>query len=760
MFDALRTLCGSAVFLINRHSGAQLRDRNAVAPDASGKASLTAGGAQWTMTLGATPCSGSTDTWAVEATFKLQSGAAPETSVGLALSFARWSTSRYVFQPGAVYAGNRFESLPLKYSPRYPLEKSGPRAQTLMADVPRLNLHEGPSRIQMLSGDMATPAFGFHCPAEQKGFLVLAEHRANGAGELGWDIEESQDRTQLHCRICAPGVREQRYTHMCTTAPSTDRGADFAAGASVTLRFVVTAFEAPELKDFYGRFFSLRKALEAAPSLPNILSLSAATEIIRQKYDREAWRENLGLYATNVAEKAMYRFSTGWAGGALGTLALAQTTNPTSRARSIKTVDTLLTRGVSPCGFFYTKCDDTGTWMGDDGKSTKDTYANNWSLMRRQGDALFYVLKQVSLFELQEPGWQAPAPWHSALQGCADAFVRLWDRYGQLGHFFDQTSGDITVGNSCSGAVAPAGLVLAWQRYRKPDYLRVAEAAAEGYYQRFTRLGYTTGGPGDAVQVPDSESAAGLLESYIGLHEATGSPAWLERAEEAGMQLASWIMNYDYHFPAASEFGKLDMRSTGTVFANAQNKHSAPGLCTHSGVGFLKLYRATGNPAYLDVMRDLAHSLPQFVSRDDRPIHDGGGRPMPSGWINERVNTSDWDNNLGGVFYGSCWCEVSLLLTWAEVPGLYVEPETGFVCALDHVDVERLQPLRDGVTLRVSNPTRFPAQVRVLAETASQRTRALGENRVAFCPVLDLAPGQSRDLCVRAINGAAVVELL
>ena len=42
---------------------------------------------------------------------------------------------------------------------------------------------------------------------------------------------------------------------------------------------------------------------------------------------------------------------------------------------------------------------------------------------------------------------------------------------------------------------------------------------------------------------------------------------------------------------------------------------------------------------------------------------------MPQGFINERVNLSDWEDEqrIGGVFHGSCWSETSNLLTLAEV---------------------------------------------------------------------------------------------
>ena len=182
------------------------------------------------------------------------------------------------------------------------------------------------------------------------------------------------------------------------------------------------------------------------------------------------------------------------------------------------------------------------------------------------------------------------------------------------------------------------------------------------------------------------------------------------------------------------------MRTTGTVYANVQNKHSAPGICTLSGDSLLKLYRATGKRRYLELVRDIAHALPQYLSRADRPIAACDGRPMPPGWMNERVEMSDWLEPVGEIFHGSCWCEVSLMLAMAELPGLHVRTDTGEVCVLDHVDTSVLVDSPDRLTLRLSNPTPFPARVRVLAENAAQAAAPLGQNAVLDWPVVEVAP--------------------
>jgi len=81
-------------------------------------------------------------------------------------------------------------------------------------------------------------------------------------------------------------------------------------------------------------------------------------------------------------------------------------------------------------------------------------------------------------------------------------------------------------------------------------------------------------------------------------------------------------MPYDFAFLPDCTFGRLGMRTCGTVFANVQNKHNAPGICTLSGVSLLRLARATGNRQWLDLLADIAGAIPQFMSRRGRPIRD------------------------------------------------------------------------------------------------------------------------------------------
>lgn len=187
-------------------------------------------------------------------------------------------------------------------------------------------------------------------------------------------------------------------------------------------------------------------------------------------------------------------------------------------------------------------------------------------------------------------------------------------------------------------------------------------------------------------------------------------------------------MSYDHRFPVASSFGALDMRTAGTVFANVQNKHSAPGFCTISGDALLRLFRANGDRLHLDFARQVARTLPQYLSREGRTLADHGGFMRP-GWINERVNTSDWLEPVGEIFVGSCWFNCSLLLTILDFPGIYAQPDSGLVACFDHVEAVWLpSSAASAPTLEIRNPTAFAAEMLVFIETYAATLHPLPHN--------------------------------
>lgn len=671
-------------------------------------------GAEWQVKLIEEPVA---ESRRVTVSAEVTAGKAEQASAGLSFAFPVWSTDVFLLLPGAIYAGNRFESRKLTYSPRQPESECGPDAPALIADVPHLRTDVGPSRLQLLAGALSTPCVAMFDPRSGTGWILLAPANA-GPDEIGFDFVESDDRQSARLTVTAPGVRERRYQFMNTDAESPDRGRDFLPGEGVSLSVRIDSFPCASIQDLFDRFFAVRKALfpprEASAELPQ----SAAFDLIEAHYNRDFWCERDGLYHTSMTHGGSNNpYQTGWCGGIIAEYALlAGGAAGLTRRRCIAHMDRALGEGITPGGLFFARCSE-GVWQSDGLSDPAHPWRKDFTLVRRQGDALLYALRAIDALEAS--GEKVPQSWLDGTRRAADALARAWKENGQFGQWLDQFTGRVAVGKSASGALIPAALCAAERRFGGGRFLAAAREIAEFYYQRFTRNGISTGGPGDALQCPDSESSYALAESFVEMHETTTDPLWLARAGEAARQFASWVVSYDYRFPLGSEFGKLGIKTTGAVFANAQNGHASPGICTHSGVGLLKLFRATGDARYLDLLRDITLFLPQCLSREERPIYDKDGQMLPSGWINERCNTNDWDDNVGGVFYGPCWCEVSALLIRAQIPGIYAQPDTGLIVVMDHLDASWTE---DG-ELKISNPTAWPAKVTVLVETSTQALR-------------------------------------
>ena len=97
---------------------------------------------------------------------------------------------------------------------------------------------------------------------------------------------------------------------------------------------------------------------------------------------------------------------------------------------------------------------------------------------------------------------------------------------------------------------------------------------------------------------------------------------------------------------------------------------------------------------------------------------------MEPGCLCERVNLSDWEGieGVGGNLFGACsWPEVSMMLNWLEIPGIYVAPEQGIVCCSDHIEAS----LEDQ-TLVIKNATDYDACVKVMVEYEEDRKKPLG----------------------------------
>lgn len=618
------------------------------------------------------------DEWDVKITFRLMEGMARDISISGIVGNTEWSKNNYVFFPGALYNGNRFKSRRIEYSPKLLEPKDiGPFKEAIIADIPKLNLSEGPSSIHLKSGAMSLPCMGFLDFDYKKGMLIITEQE-NEVGDYLFSLKENNDRTIAEFSIGSPAVRENYKYRICSmTEPSDDLPATLKKGDSVSMNLQIILFPSSNVQEFLQKYFTVRHSLNLKYQVNYTVPLSVCFRSIENKFNKQNFVAEYGYYSVGMRENFLQDWQIGWTGGMISTLPLLIAGNKQSRENVLRNFEWLFPAGICPSGFFYDSGEKGRFWYGGD---IRRPHTTNWHLVRKSGDGLYYILRQFAFME--EMGVHIKPQWDSLSRKVADAFVKLWNTWYQFGQFIDSNTGNIIVGGSTSGAIVPAALVEAYKRYHDKSYLQVACQAADSMVQNFLLRGYTCGGPGDALQSPDSESSYALLESLVSLYEVTGDSHWVAYAETAAWLFSSWVMAYDYRFPPHTTLGKRGVSTRGTVIANAQNTHAAPGICTYSGNALLRLYRITGRAEYLFLLQEIVRATPQYLSLPERPVPG-----LSDGWMSERINTTDWLEGIGEIMKGSTWAETSLMLQYVEIPGVYIHRKNSLIVAFDQVEV-------------------------------------------------------------------------
>ena len=670
-------------------------------------------------------------------TFKCISGKVAAASVSVQLDFTKWSEKNYVLMPSAVYNGNRYEWRRLRYSPKlYEVQDIGKDKPIIVTDIPKLNSNGAVSRIQERSGNMAVPSMGFISDTTKTGMWLLTK-QGNSLGDYGMDIAETNDRNKATISITSPIVREQFVYKNCDAHyPSWDMPKDFKIGDSITITFRLYAFKAPVTQAIFDKYASIRKDFLNDTTLANALPYAACMQVLEQKFNEKNFVEKYGYYSVGFRENFLQDWQIGWTGGMISTYPLLFAGSKQTQQNVLRNFDWLYPNGISPSGFYYDAGRNGTEWLGGD---IRKPHTKNWHLIRKSGDAVWYIVKQFMLME--KMGITVKKSWKDGNQKVCDAFVKLWNTNHQLGQFVNSETGEIMVGGSSSGAIVPAALALASKYYQKPEYWAAAVEIGNYYNENFLKKGIACGGPGDALQNFDSESAAALVDSYVTLYEVTGNKQWLPIAENAAKQLSTWIVSYNYQFADTSAYGKAKIHSVGTVYANTQNKHAAPGLCTASGVGLLKLFRYTGNRFYLQLLQDIAHNITQYLPHPLKPLGNA-----PYGYVSERINLGDWEGveNIGYVLPLSTWAETSLMLTTIEVPGLYIQKDKSLITAFDNVTTKIIKDDNAVLTINITNPTPLDATVSIMVENSAEAIQIMGENKVRDLQKIQLKPGESK----------------
>ena len=617
----------------------------------------------------------------------------------------------HIMIPACAYNGNRFYAVKRKYPPMFLEEELGENTPITISDIPRLS-PEGDSFMDVTTGDMAAPCVCVMNRVAKKAFMLFFTQGCHG---LNHGVTLEQDGDMLRIILRAPAKRRLVYRgNTLAPHPEMDPTLSVRTGDETSIHHRIFTFDCEDVPALYRAFFEKRALLyhsHAHASLPFSAHWDMAETLLNTRY----FSREFGVYSE---ESGIAKWQSGWIGGGMDIYALLCEGKEESQD-NIRRVYDHITKYQSSFGLYY--------GIVRNGVIEDDSFGlldKKYSLLliRKHADLTYFLFKHIAALKLCETS--VPDALLNSAVRAADALVKIWKTHGQLGQFVNAETGEIVVGGSASGAMAPAALCAAAVITGKEQYAECAREIGRFFYRTATLEGLTTGGPGEALQAPDSESCAALLESYMALYEYDLSQEWLDAACAGAHQLASWVVSYDFVFPKDSRFGKRGVRAAGSVWANLQNKHSAPGLCTVSPSAFFKLYRATGDERYLTVMQQIAHFIPQVASTPENPVYTNHGPVLAPGEICERVNTSDWEgtNNIGDSIFGpSYWPLCSMMLTWAEIPGIYVMPERGILCVSDHVNA-----WFENDTLVIENPTIYPARVKVFVDDSLSITQSLG----------------------------------
>lgn len=566
---------------------------------------------------------------------------------GYKIVFDDWEDDCYIMMPACAYNGNRFKVYKTNYPPIY--KEKEPVEDIHISDVPRLN-RDGSGKIEVTTGDMSVPCVCIYFKKRRKGFILFTTQGHNGIN-FGVTVKQGE------ITVSYPKMRDFMY-RMCTLVPSDDKKASVSAQEKIKLGCRIEEFDCCSETELIKYFFEHRKCIYDGTRADTKYT-DELFEALENKYNKFSYNTENDFYQITYTCDTHYKWQIGWVGGGLTTYPLLVKGKDISKERAEKTLEFLLD-SQRENGLFPPVWD--GEWKHD---GFDESGEKNIILVRRLADTLFFLIKQLPYVKYLESRIK------DAVRKLADAFVKLWNDYSDFGQFISYDTGMLWVKNTASGALAVGGLVKAYELFNDEKYLRVAEEAGEYYYNNFTAKGYTCGGPGEALSNPDSESCAALLESYVTMYECIKDRKWLEYAENTAHLLSSWTVGYRYEFPKESQFGKMNVNTVGSVFANVQNKHSAPGLCTLSCSSLKRLYRYTGNDLYNELYLDIKHFLPQVVAMPNNEIEArmGENRMLEYGSMCERVNMSDWESYdfIGEVYYmASGWCETNTMMNFIE----------------------------------------------------------------------------------------------
>ncbi|SDS34712.1 hypothetical protein SAMN05216490_0989 [Mucilaginibacter mallensis] len=705
----------------------------------------------WQLQLNEEPVINHPEARDITANIVLTHGEASSTAIGVSFNFGNWNRDNYVMVPASIYNGNRYHSIGDGYAPVYTKDMYyNPKVPLTISNNPRLAIEKGKaSVIELQTSNAATPAMCFFSPAKKEGFIILTDQQSKW-GNNGMTIAENAAQDSCTFSISAPAVRKLA-PGFGDFHPSGDKAPDWKEGDELALKFRIYVFAAKDIPDLLTRFMGVRKAFTGPNHPRNILPMSELTRLATNICSNNFVTVPAGSYYLPENNKD---FQLGWVSGMMNSYPMLALNNAKERQRVAAELDFVVNKLQGKSGYFYGGITADGELRLD--KMSPD-FSEPQAMVRKNADALLWLMKHMMLFKAQGYGNMIKPEWENAAKRLAAAFAHTWKEHGEFGQYIAPETGEIAVYNSTAGAIATAGLAIASDYFKQSEWLQIAKESANFYYSRdVVKQGLTGGDCGDISMDANSESAFGFMESLMALYNYTGDKSWLDKAKVEAALCSTWALSYDPVFPANSQIGKLQCHMAGAVWASIQNKHAAPGICCASGDYLFKLFRATGDVKYADLIRDIQHAQAEAVNIPPGHITTNNlvGSTM------ERIQPSDAEGKGSvGNFINTrnSWTETDGMLMALELPGIYVQTDKKEITVFDHVEAKLISDKGKQMLIEVKNPTSFDADVAVFAEKAAQAQKPLGYTAFVKWPKFAIKAGQTSRLLIGA-DGSIIAQ--
>ena len=636
----------------------------------------------------------------------------PESGVAVAFDQYNWTSDNYVMIPASVYNGNRQRIVNRRYATGIdPSDYNMPDLALTSNPIPQLSPDFGSqSRLEISVCNTASPIIAILDRQKDEGILLLTDQGIERDGQIidhGLIVEEALDRSIASFVVSAPGVREKK-PEFIGFSRSPDRGLKIRRGDEITIRVTRLTYPCRNVPDLLEHFMHNRKRhIKCAPPR-NLIPMSEVLSIMNRNIDMRNFKnDSVEFYRPETADWMSY----GWIGGLINTYPMLALGDNEHLRRVACTFNFALPRAKGKSGYYYDILLPDGKVLNRDAAAV----VPGITVTRRNADVLYWMIKQFNLMKSMGNGSLIRKQWEDDVQRLADAFVKTWDEEGTWGNYLYVETGKVAIFNTTSGAMAIGGLALAAEYYKQPDYLRVAEESAGDLYRQYAIRGFTSGGCGDILQNSDSETAVALMTSLMTLYEITGKASYLRQSRDLANLCATWTVSFDYQLPENTPLAKLGANLTGAVWASTQNKHGAPGFCTQSGDALFKLYRATGDTLYAELLRDIIHAHAEGI--------------QPNGKITERLTYCDADQR-GSRADGweTGWNETNGALMALEIPGIYIRADLGNIYVFDHVEAKIIKNNSHKLALRIYNPTKYDAEITIFIENSKAAAKPLGDN--------------------------------